>query len=169
MRQGNRRVALAVGLALCAGTMLPARAVQEGDTTTVYVTGTLVDAPQCTVNGNDKIDVDFGDDMITRLVDGVNYKTPLIYALSCTSLAQQGLTLTINGSAASFGTGLLKTDKAGLGIRLYNGSTALIPGTPVTFTYGSPPTLYAVPVAQDNTTLTAGAFSGTGTMVFAYQ
>ena len=140
-----------------------------GADTTINFSGTLISAPQCTVNSNNKIDVDFGDDMITRQVDGIRYKTQLIYALSCASLAQQGLTLTINGSAAAFGSGLIKTDKPRLGIRLYNGSNILMPGTPVTFTYGSPPTLYAVPVAQDNTTLTAGAFSGTGTMVFAYQ
>lgn len=144
-------------------------AVSEGDTTTVYVTGTLVDAPQCTVNGNNKIDVDFGDDLITRLVDGVNYRTQIIYTMSCTSLAQQGLTLTINGTDAGFGSGLLRTGKDGLGIRLYKGTTAITPGQAINFTYGSPPELYAVPVAKDNTTLTAGTFSGSGTMVFAYQ
>ncbi|PNF13570.1 hypothetical protein A6J71_00110 [Enterobacter cancerogenus] len=147
----------------------PVMAASEGDTTTVYITGTLVDAPQCTVNGNNKIDVDFGDNLITRLVDGVNYRTKIIYAMTCSSLAQQGLKLTINGTNASFGTGLLRTDKDGLGIRLFNGSTFINVGQAINFTYGSPPQLYAVPVAKDNTTLTAGNFTGTGTMVFAYQ
>ncbi|WP_318373707.1 fimbrial protein [Enterobacter sp.] len=147
---------------------VPAMAASE-DVTTVYITGTLVDAPECTVNGNNKIDVDFGDNLITRLVDGVNYRTKIIYVLTCTSLAKQGLTLTINGTSASFDSRLLRTNKDGLGIRLYSGSTAINPGQAINFNYGSSPELYAVPVAQDNTTLTAGDFTGTGTMVFAYQ
>ncbi len=131
--------------------------------------GTLISAPQCVINTNDMIDVDFGNDIITSQVDGVNYKKQIEYTLYCVSPAKQGLTLAISGTTASFNAGLLKTSKTDLGIRLFDGSTILLPGAQVKFNYGSEPLLYAVPVAQDNTTLTAGPFTGTATMVIAYQ
>ncbi len=171
MRQREIRFALAAGLALGIGAVLPAQAVQEGDTTTIYVTGTLVDAPQCTVNNGGSINVSFGDDLITTHVDGVNYKKQIDYTLSCSSLSSTALTMTLKGTTASFNSSLLYTSKSGLGIRLYNGSSALIPGSAIKFTYGSSsqPVLYAVPVAQNAATLTTGSFTGTATMVIAYQ
>jgi hypothetical protein len=49
--------------------------------------------------------VKFGDDLITRLVDGVNYKKEIQYGLTCTGLNSNALKLTIRGSLASFGSG----------------------------------------------------------------
>ena len=60
----------------------------EGDTTTITINGTLIDGPQCVIDGNDTVDVKFGDDLITRLVDGVNYKKEIQYGLTCTAEAQ---------------------------------------------------------------------------------
>ncbi|QGN36345.1 fimbrial protein [Klebsiella oxytoca] len=145
----------------------------EGDTTTINITGTLIDGPQCVIDGNDTIDVKFGDDLITRKVDGTTYKKEIQYGLSCTGLTSNALKLTIRGSLSSFGSGLLLTTKGGLGIRLFSGAdgnTVLTPGNYVNFNgETNKPKLWAVPVAQDNTTLTAGSFSGTGTMVIEYQ
>lgn len=155
----------------------PARAVAEGDTTTVTVTGFLVGAPECTVNGNNRIDVDFGEEVYIREIDGITYKRlPLAYTLSCTSLVYTKLKLAITGRPAAFGSGLLGTDKAGLGIRIFHGDTILPAGDGIAeyinFTWngsGSGPALYAVPVAEDIATLTPGAFSGSGTLVLEYQ
>ncbi|MGA4650076.1 hypothetical protein ACK6WK_22150 [Citrobacter portucalensis] len=157
--------ALATGLMMM--TTMPVTALEK-DTTTVNIKGLLVEGPQCIVNGNDKVDVDFGDNLITRRIDGVEYKTVIIYDMTCTGLAQQGLKLTING-IDGFEKGLLGTGKEGLAIRLYKDDSILNVGEATTFTYGKHPTLYAVPVAKDNTKLEAGVFFGLGTMVFAYQ
>jgi hypothetical protein len=75
----------------------------EGDTTTITINGTLIDGPQCVIDGNNTVDVKFGDDLITRLVDGVNYKKEIQYGLTCTGLNSNALKLTIRGSLASFG------------------------------------------------------------------
>ena len=148
----------------------------QGDTTTVTVSGTLIEGPQCTINSGRDVTVDFGDDLITRLVDGANYKKEIDYPLTCTgSAANSGaaLKVTIRGNAAGFGSGLIATTKTGLGIRLLSGAsgnTTLTPGNYVNFSgTANKPRLWAVPVAQNSSTLTAGSFSGTGTMVIDFQ
>ena len=141
----------------------------NGDVTTVNVFGTLVDAPECTVNGNNAVDVDFGDEVIIRRVDGLNYKKMIIYALSCNSIAANGMKVAITGTPATFGSGLISAGKTGLAIQLWNGSEKLANATPVNFTYPDTPELYATPVAQDNLSLTAGIFSSTATLVVSYQ
>lgn len=162
------RYALALS-AMALGVMQPAQAVEEGDTTNVYVTGTLVETPDCTINNDKPVVVNFGDEMITRLVDGERYRTNIEYSITCKNLAKNALALAISGSTADFGTGLLRTDKEGLGLRLYHGTKIISPNYTAIFNYGVTPTFSAVPVAQDNTTLTAGTFTATATMVIAYQ
>lgn len=141
----------------------------EGATTTVYITGTLVDAPECNVNGNNAVDVDFGDNITTRQIDGLNYKKQIVYTLSCSSMASNGMRVSVVGAQASFGNGLIGTDKTGLAIQLWNGSQKLANATMVDFTYPDIPELWATPVAQDNTMLTAGTFSGNASLIISYQ
>lgn len=175
----NHSVLRLLPAALLLATLQPAsvQAVKEGDTTTVTVTGVLVDAPECTANGNNQIDVDFGDDVYINNIDGSTYKkTQLMYDLNCTSLADTRLKLAITGEPAAFGNGLLHTSREGLGIRLYYRDSVLPAGNGVaeyvTFTWtdmNSVPELYAVPVVAEGVTLTPGDFSGTGTLVIDYQ
>lgn len=150
----------------------PARAA-EGDTTTVTVTGVLVAAPECTVNGNNQIDVDFGDDVLIGRIDGSTYKkTALVYSMLCDDPVSTSMKLSVNAAAdAGFGTGLIGVGKEGLGIRLFNGTSPINAGDAVNFTYdgSSLPSLYAVPVAENISTLSAGGFSGSATMVIDYQ
>ena len=159
-----------VSMLACVSMLAPGIArANEGDTTTVYITGTLVDAPECTVNGNDRVDVDFGDEIVTYQVDGQNYKKQIKYTLTCTGVAQQGLTMTLNGTAANFNSTLFKTSNDGLGIRVIGNDNQVPPGGAIKFTYDSQPELYAVPVAQNAATLNTGPFEGSATMIIAYQ
>lgn len=146
-----------------------ALAVSEGDTTTVTVTGTLVDAPECIVNGNNAVLVDFGDNVVTRKIDGVNYEEEMKVTLSCNSYVKEDMTLTIRAADASFGTGLVGTDVEGLGIQLKAAGQNISVGAPISFVYPTVPKLSAVLVAQDNTALTSRPFTGTGTLVIHYQ
>lgn len=138
----------------------------DGDITFV---GGLIDAPDCTINGNRPIDVDFGDDIVTRQVDGLNFRASVAFTLNCVNLPGNGLQLAVRGSDADFGSGLLRTDKAGLAIQLWNGGDKLSNNATVNFTYPDVPALWATPVAQDNAMLTAGAFSGSASLVLRYQ
>ncbi|HGM5490598.1 TPA: fimbrial protein [Serratia fonticola] len=141
----------------------------EGDTTTLNVSGVIIDAPQCTVNGNNLVNVNFGDTIVTRKIDGQEYKQPIQFSLVCTSPQSTAMRLAISGEPPNFGSGLIKTDREGLGIRLFNGTTQLAAGSWVNFTYPSVPALYAAPVALNNTTLTGGTFTGQATLVINYQ
>lgn len=154
-------------------------ALQQGDTTTLTISGMVVDAPQCTVNGNNLITVDFGDDVEIHKLDGVSYKkTKLTYSMKCDGLTKPKLKISVTGQQAGFGSGLLYTNRTGLGIRMYYDSTPLNVGTSaesstsVNFDYngaGSEPLLYAVPVAQAGVRLTSGNFTGNGTLIIDYQ
>ncbi|ELV2797978.1 fimbrial protein [Enterobacter ludwigii] len=160
----------ALSVIACAGLLVPDMVfAAEGDTTTVYITGTLVDAPECSVNGNDRVDVNFGDDVITYQVDGQNYSKQIDYTLYCNNLAQQGLTMTLNGTPAGFNKALFKTNNDGLGIRIISNGNEVPPGQAILFNYNKQPILYAVPVAQNAATLDTGPFEGSATMVIAYQ
>lgn len=139
--------------------------------TLVNIRGTMLTTPDCTVNGNDNIDVDFGDDVVISRIDGSSYKkTQLIYSLVCTSLAKQGLKITINGTPASFDNALIATDKEGLGIQiLLDGVVPIEPGSSISFVYGAAIALWAAPAMQAGANLTASKFSGAATLVFDYQ
>jgi type 1 fimbria pilin len=131
--------------------------------------GTLVNAPNCTINGNNTVDVDFGNNIFTRQVDGENFRQPIVYDLNCSSIAGNGMRVSVRGNPATFGTGLIDAGKAGLAIQLWEGNNRLPNGEPVSFTWPAKPELYATPVAQDNTTLTAGLFSSTASLVLSYE
>ncbi len=144
----------------------------DGGLTTLTISGNIVE-PDCVINDNQQIVVNFGEVLTTR-IDGANYETPINYTLSCANLIRNTLKINLKGTAASFGDGkLFMTDVSGLGIRVQNAArTVITPNTgTVSFTYAnnSPPALYAVPVAQANATLPDGAFNGSATMVFSYQ
>ena len=143
----------------------------DGGTTTLTITGNIVE-PDCVINNNQQIVVDFGEVLTTR-IDGANYETPIRYTLSCSNLLRNTLKINLKGTGATFNSQLFTTDVTGLGIRVYDTSkTAIVPNTGVlNFTYAanSPPALYAVPVMQTNASLPNGAFNGSATMVFSYQ
>lgn len=130
--------------------------------------GTLIEPPPCVINNDKPIEVDFGEVMTTR-VDGNNYKTLINYSLTCTRPKSNALSLTISGSAASFSTTALKTNKTGLGVRILVGNTPYTINSSLKFTNPNKPTLYAVPVQQNGVSLTEGEFSSTATIGVAYQ
>ncbi|ELV2797979.1 fimbrial protein [Enterobacter ludwigii] len=135
----------------------------------INFSGTLVNAPNCTINGNNTVDVDFGDNIITRQVDGQNFRQPIVYDLNCSSIAVNGMKVSVRGNPATFGSGLIDAGKTGLAIQLWEGTNKISNGVAVSFTWPAKPELYATPVAQDNTTLTAGHFSSTASLVLSYE
>lgn len=153
---------------------LQAMTANEGDQTLITVTGSITNAPACRINNNDRIDVDFGDNIELSLLDGVSYKkTQLIYDLQCQDLPNVALTMTITGVDASFGTGLIQTDKTSLGIRLFNGSIPFNNRESIPFTYdvsgSTHPDLWAVLIADNQGTLTSGGFNSSAILVIDYQ
>lgn len=59
------------------------------ESSNVNIRAAMVSAPECTVNRNDQIDVDFGDDVVISRIDGNKYKKiKLEYNIECVSLAK---------------------------------------------------------------------------------
>lgn len=129
--------------------------------------GTLVDPPSCEINGAKPIDVDFGSQVVTTEVDGVNYIKPVTFTLVCKNNPKNTMRMQFSGTAPSWDTKVLTTNNTNLGIKLLQGSgsgSQLGLNTWLEFTYPTPPVLQAVPVKKTGSTLTAGAFNGTATL-----
>jgi type 1 fimbria pilin len=135
----------------------------------VNIRGTVIIPPPCTINNNQTIRVDFGDEVMTTRIDGVNYKQAITYSLSCDIQKSNNLKMSIQGTVASFNSALLRTDKNGLGIALYRGTQPLNANTWFNYTYPSKPELYAVLVKQSGATLTGGEFTAAATLLIDYQ
>jgi type 1 fimbria pilin len=156
--------AAAVGLLLCS-TFTQASIVS--------VKGNVI-LPPCTLNAGNPINVDFGDDVMTTKIDGKSYKVmPVNYQLQCDGDMGESslLQISIKGIKASFGDGLLVTDKNGLGVQFLNGSNPLLLNTGlVKFDYnGQLPNINAVLAKDPSATLTGGAFTATAVMYVDYQ
>ncbi|MGL5388526.1 MAG: fimbrial protein [Enterobacterales bacterium] len=135
----------------------------------VNVRGTIILPPPCTINNNQTIRVDFGDEVMTTRIDGVNYKQTIVYSLDCDIQKSNDLKMSIQGGTAGFGTGLLSTSKSDLGIALYYGTQQLNINTWFNYSYPNKPVLYAVPVKRSGATLTGGEFTASATLLIDYQ
>lgn len=161
-----RKVALLAGvftsLSLASG-----GGAAKTSTAMIALTVTIV-APPCVINNNQAITVEFGDVMTTR-VDGNNYRMPVNYTLSCPSGSPSAMRLSVEGTAASFSSSLLKTSNPALGIQLQTGTATFPVNFRLNFTYPNKPELWVLPVKQPGATLTGGEFTATATMKVDYQ
>lgn len=132
--------------------------------------GTLIEPPPCTINNGKDIDVDFGTDLLTTRVDGINYEKMVPYTIECNVDAKSNLLkLQLTGTGAGFDSTVLATQKMDLAVELRNSGTKMPLNTWVNFVYPTTLVLTAVPVKRANSELTGGAFNATGTMQVDYQ
>nr|WP_229655838.1 fimbrial protein [Pantoea sp. 201603H] len=136
--------------------------------TTVTVKVTVVAPPPCIINDNRPIEVEFGDVMTTK-VDGMNYRMPVNYTLSCEGESSNAMQLEVQGTGAAFDNTVLQTNKDGLGIKLMRVGADLPVNTPVPFIYPNAPELWAIPVKETGVALTTGEFSAAASMRVDYQ
>jgi type 1 fimbria pilin len=140
---------------------------------TISVEVTVVAPLPCVINGGQTIEVDFGNDVVTKQVDGRNYRRPIPYTVQCTGNTTNAMTLQMQGNGAGTGFQLnaLRTNNPDLGIALYsdNGNNPLQLNNPIQFTYPAIPTLSAAPVKRSGGTLKAGTFSAGATIKVEYQ
>ncbi|MBU9828525.1 fimbrial protein [Rahnella sp. FC061912-K] len=138
------------------------------NTAIITVKVTVVAPPPCVINGDQPIEVDFGEVVTTR-VDGYNYMREVPYSVQCGGASSNDMVMQIQGIGAAFGTNVLDTNQDNLGIALLNNGEPLPLNSDIKFTYPSLPVLKAVPVKSPNSTLTAGVFSAGATMKVDYQ
>ncbi|WP_346206316.1 fimbrial protein [Aeromonas salmonicida] len=129
--------------------------------------GALVEALPCTVNGGQLIEVDFGDGIVIRNIDGVRYSKTIAYQIECS--AAGAVRLSIKGTPAPFDGAAIQTDAAGLGIHLTQAGQPFTLNSPISVNPASPPVLAAVPVADPGSPPGPGAFTARATLLAEYQ
>ncbi|CAI1948977.1 MULTISPECIES: fimbrial protein [Serratia] len=153
-------------LAVLAGGM-PATAAEN-----MRFYGTLISPPPCTINNGQMIEVNFGDDLLTTKVDGVNYSRPINYTLDCTVAGNKAVRMMIQGTASSFDNSVLATaERTGLAIAVKPEAVdQVLPiNSWMRLTTQSAPKLRAVPVRASWMELTPGAFTAGATLLVDYQ
>ena len=132
--------------------------------------GSLITPPLCSLNGGQQIDVNFGDRVGVKKVDGVNYRQTVDYQLKCEpGVSGAALGLTLTGPQAVFDTATLQTSQAGLGIRMTLDGKPFVLAQRVVIDAAQPPVLQAVPVRAPDATLEEGAFEVLATLLADYQ
>lgn len=131
----------------------------------VSITGTVRVALSCTVNNGNPVSVDFGDDLTTAQVDGVQYAKEINFTMDCTT-APSTLDVWFQGAESAFDPKLLETDLRGLAIRfIKEDGSQLNLGDKVRFTNPSaPPVIKAAPMKAPNTNPT-GRFNASAVLM----
>ncbi|MFO2465642.1 fimbrial protein [Pseudomonas sp. 15FMM2] len=164
----SRRLArsvLCVALAVLGATAQPVMATSSS---TINVTVILTAEP-CKVNNNNIIEVDFGDDVQTKLVDGNYKKMQVPYTVQCPAGAPSAMSIRIEGAAAAFDSSVLTTNIGNFGIAILTDGARLPINSSKDFTYPNLPRLYAVPVKRSGATLKGGGFSAGAIMRVEYR
>ncbi|WP_436799812.1 fimbrial protein [Scandinavium sp. UTDF21-P1B] len=132
--------------------------------------GTLIAPPPCVINEGGQVDVDFTERVGISKVDGVNYRVPVNYQITCEDGGSGlALSLSLSGTAAAFDSQALQSDQPGLGIRIYQDEKAFTPNSTLNIDLATPPRLEAVPVKRAGVTLKEGAFEAWATLQANYQ
>lgn len=159
----GKTVSLAILLGMMGVLALPAQAVQ------VKFQGALVESLPCTINNDQLIEVDFGDSLVIRNLDGVRYSKPVPYQIDCSAAGV--VRMSIQGNAASFDGAAIQTNIAGLGIHmaLGNGSPFYLNTYASNIDTQALPPMTAVPVADPAQPPSPGAFTARATLLADYQ
>ncbi|MGL5387400.1 MAG: fimbrial protein [Serratia sp. (in: enterobacteria)] len=151
---------LLIGVSL----MTPAQAVN------VNFSGTLQAPPPCTINNGNLIDVDFGEKVAIKKVDGSNYIQRVNYTINCEpGVPGWTLGLTFQGSAAAYDKAAVQTNKSALGIRMLRNGEPFTMNTRFEIDSAAPPVLQVVPVKDPAKDLTDGPFEASATLFADYQ
>ncbi|MFO2465641.1 fimbrial protein [Pseudomonas sp. 15FMM2] len=132
--------------------------------------GTLIEPPPCTINDGGQVDVNFGNRVGVKKVDGVNYQQVMNYQITCDPTASTwDMTLEIIGTPADYDTAAVTSDVADLAIQIKQNGMPFELNKPIPIKLTTPPILSAVPVKRVGATLIEGPFEATATLRAVYQ
>jgi type 1 fimbria pilin len=139
---------------------------------TLTISGQILEPAPCTISGtgeNGSISVDFGNEVMTTRIDGLQYRQSVQYDISCSGMWSKALMLRIVGTAAGFGSGYLQSSVADLALVITEGATPVPINSMLNFTYPGAPALFVTPVARPGATLKGQPFTATAIMQVFYQ
>lgn len=145
-----------------------AQPIMATSSSTINVTVILTAEP-CKINNNGIIEVNFGNDVKTNLVDGNYKKMRVPYILDCPAGAPKAMSFRIEGPPAAFDYDVLMTNFSDFGIAIISDEHPLPINSPKDFTYPYLPRLYAVPVKRPGAILKGGVFSAGAIMRVEYR
>lgn len=135
--------------------------------------GTLVASPSCIIENGERIDIDFGTNIASSKVDGVNYTQALNYTVTCQGGTSGALVmLSLKGTASTFDNNAIQTSIDDLGIRVYKSGpplTLFALNSSEQIDPASPPKLQVVPVKNPGVKLKATVFEAWATLQADYQ
>lgn len=146
-------------------------AVQTGDTVTYAFSGTFVLLTPCTVNGDQVLNIPFGNVGVKK-VDGVQYTRPIPYEVDCHGAPDNSpLNLTISGNATSYDPAAVSTSAEGLGIQIQANGQPFTLNKSMRTTLGALSSLQltAVPVKDPGKELAEQAFTAVATLTADYE
>ncbi|WP_368925988.1 fimbrial protein [Serratia marcescens] len=163
MRQG------AIAMLLC-GVLLSCYSVQAAEQVEMRLRGTLRVPPPCKISDGGTLEVNFGDRIGIKKVDGVNYRQAIDYRIRCESpgALPWEMQLTLKGVATTFDLAAVQTDNADLGIRIYRDAVPFTLNSSMKIDPASPPRIEAVPVAKPGVSLAEGKFAATAMLQVEY-
>lgn len=152
--------------ALLMSSLFTAQASAAADVT---LHGTLINLA-CKIGDDKAIDVDFGNEVVADLVDGIRYKKEIPVQIVCNESYSGDLNFKVVGTAG-FEPAALKTDIDQLAIRFSEGAT----DTPIEinkayqYKNNDTLTLKAVPVKETGAVFTGGKFNATAQLLVEPQ
>ncbi|CAI0697350.1 fimbrial protein [Serratia quinivorans] len=158
------------GITTCAGLLLMWVGGTACAAENMKLYGTLVEPPPCTINDGGMVDVDFGNRVGVKKVDGVNYLQPINYQITCDPNANSwNMTLEIVGASTNYDKAAVVTDATDLGIQILQNGQPFELNKPIAIRLASKPKLEAVPVKRPGAQLKEGPFEATATLLAVYQ
>ncbi|ELM3741181.1 fimbrial protein [Yersinia ruckeri] len=152
--------------------LLLSSTLAHSDELTIEVKFTVVIPSPCILNDGKIVQVDFGNDVSTKKVDGKNYSRSIPFNLVCVGETNNAMKFRIKGTQASFGgSNTLVTSNTNLGIAIEVERFLLaVPlNSDIAFTYPGMIPLQAVLVKRPGSTLRGGKFSAGATLSVDYQ
>lgn len=144
--------------------------MSAGDTLVeLKITGTLSDNRACTINNDNKINIEWKD-LITMEMTGENYKQSIITNFQCNAAAK--MTLKISGDKASFGNGLLASNSDNVAIQFYSDDKKVNVNEGFSYTWSSsasPPRIVVAPVAKNQQLNQQDSFIANASIVITFQ
>lgn len=142
----------------------------ETPTTKITVQGEVYKKPDCSINNEKPLNVDFGNSVLEKNINGMNYQKQINLEITCTEDNFPGqLQITVSGESSDFNASALKTTLSGLGIQLQLDNSSLKINTPVEVEKPQGNILTATLIKQSDASLLMGEFEATATITAEYQ